>query len=152
MPTLRAILTWAVLPLLGFLLVPDLIRFVQAVQEDWLPQWARTLSWASQAGFIAFLLVIALSVLLGRLQFRSDLLAARPFVRLWADRKPGQPFTGTVRLNRVVWRVTVPGQQDPDAPPEIRLTGPGPGRTRALRLAHLGWRVHRDEARRHADA
>ncbi len=152
MPTLRAILTWAVLPLLGFLLVPDLVRFVQAVQEDWLLEWARNLSWASRAGFLAFLLAIALSVLLRKLQFRSDLLAARPFVRLWSGWKPGQPFAGTVRLDGVVWRVTVSEQSDPDAPPEIELSGPDRGRTRALRLARLGWRVHCDEARRRADA
>ncbi len=152
MPTLRAILTWAVLPLLGFLLVPDLVRFVHAVQEDWLPQWTQNLSWASWAGFLAFLLAIALSMLLRRLQFRSDLLAARPFVRMWAGWKPGQPFAGTVRLDRVVWRVAATGQPDPDTPPEIELTGTGPGRTRALRLARLGWRVHYDETRRRADA
>ena len=152
MPTLRAILNWAVLPLLGLLLAPDVVRLIHAVQEDWLPEWARNLSWASRAGFLAFLLAIALSVLLRRLQYRSDLLAARPFVRLWADRKPGQPFTGTVTLDDVVWRVAVAGQPDPDAPPEIELTGPGRGRTRALRLARLGWRVYRDEARRRAGA
>ena len=120
----RFLLAWIVIPLLGIALAPEAVRFVLAVHQDYLPQWAADTGWPARVAFGLMLAAVAGLVVLRRRARVLDAAAAVPFVRLWLRHEPGATFRDEVVHDGVKWQVRAEGGADPLAPPEIAVDLP----------------------------
>lgn len=144
MPTLRALLTWLVLPLLLILLLPEILRLLPMLRDGLLYEWLRDLPWRYRAGFGLLTLVAAALPILARLERRLDVLAARSFLPLWRDRLTAPGSTAAFNHAGIDWRVTLTTPGTETEPPGITLEpAGGRARRRLEQLLILAWRLQR---------
>lgn len=161
MPTLRALLTWLVLPLLILLLLPEILRLLPMLRDGLLYEWLRDLPWRYRAGFGLLLLLAIALPLLRRLQLHLDVLAARSLIPFWREPGPGPGSAARIKHKDHEWLVTLspapgsdpaaePERSRSDRPPEFTAAPAGTNRpgTRARRrfeeLLRLAWYLERD--------